>query len=88
MEAAMALIAFVVNLLCYAMVILILIRVAFSWISTNLNNRVSRFPFQFTEPLLRPVRNLLPGGGMGGLDFSPMIVTFGLLLIGQFVSNL
>ncbi|HEY8760186.1 MAG TPA: YggT family protein [Candidatus Dormibacteraeota bacterium] len=84
----MALIAFVVNLLCYAMVILILIRVAFSWISTNLNNPVYRFAFQFTEPLLRPVRNLLPGGGMGGLDFSPMIVTFGLLLIGQFVSNL
>ena len=84
----MAVIAQIVNLICYAMVILILIRVAFSWISTNFNNPIYRFSFQLTEPLLRLVRNLLPGGGMGGLDFSPMIVTFGLLLIGQFVSNL
>jgi YggT family protein len=84
----MALIAQAVNLLCYAMVILILIRVAFSWISTDYNNPIYRFAFQLTEPLLRPVRNLLPGGRMGGLDFSPMIVSFGLLLIGRFVSGL
>ncbi len=84
----MAAIAQIVNLICYALVILIFIRVAFSWISRDFNNPIYRFTFQLTEPILRPVRNLLPGGGMGGLDFSPMIVSFGLLLIGQFVSQL
>ena len=77
----------IVNFLCYAMVILIFIRVAFSWISTDFNNPIYRFAFQLTEPLLRPIRNLMPGRGIG-LDFSPMIVSFGLLLIGQFVSQL
>jgi YggT family protein len=88
MTAAMALIAGIVNLICYALVILILVRVTFSWVSRDYGNPIYRFTFQLTEPILRPVRNLLPGGGMGGLDFSPMIVTFGLLLIGQIVSQL
>jgi YggT family protein len=84
----MTVIGQVVNLLCVAMVILIFIRVAFSWISRDYNNPIYRFTYQLTEPLLRPVRNLLPGGGVGGLDFSPMIVSFGLLLVGQFVGQL
>ena len=83
----MTIIAQVVNFVCYAMVILIFIRVAFTWISRDFSNPIYRYSYQFTEPLLRPVRNLLPGGGMG-LDFSPMIVSFGLLMVGQFVAQL
>ena len=83
----MTIIAQVVNFVCYAMVILIFIRVAFTWISRDFSNPIYRYSYQFTEPLLRPVRNLLPGGGMG-LDFSPMIVSFGLLLVGQLVGQL
>ena len=83
----MTIIAQVVNFVCYAMVVLIFIRVAFTWISRDFSNPIYRYSYQFTEPLLRPVRNLLPGGGMG-LDFSPMIVSFGLLLVGQFVAQL
>jgi YggT family protein len=83
----MALIAQLVNFLVYAMVVLIFIRVVFTWISRDLSNPIYRYSYQLTEPLLRPVRNLLPGGGIG-LDFSPMIVSFALLLIGQFVSSI
>ena len=82
----MALIAQAVNLLCYAMVILIFIRVAFSWVSRDFGNPIYRFTFQATEPLLRPVRERMPGGGMG-LDFSPMIVSFLLLFVSQLVSR-
>jgi YggT family protein len=84
----MALIGQIVNFLVYAMVVLIFVRVAFTWISRDLGNPIYRFAYQLTEPLLRPVRNLLPGGGMGGLDFSPMIVSFVLLLVGQYVSSI
>jgi YggT family protein len=84
----MSLIGQVLNFLCVAMVILIFIRVAFSWISRDYSNPIYRYSYQLTEPLLRPVRSLLPGGGVGGLDFSPMIVSFALLLIGQFVGQL
>ena len=83
----MVLIAQLVNFLIYAMVVLIFIRVAFTWISRDLSNPIYRYSYLLTEPLLRPVRNLLPGGGIG-LDFSPMIVSFLLLLIGQFVSSI
>ena len=84
----MSVIGQVLNFLCVAMVILIFIRVAFSWISRDYSNPIYRYSYQLTEPLLRPVRSLLPGGGVGGLDFSPMIVSFALLLIGQFVGQL
>lgn len=77
-----------VSTVCYAMVVLIFVRVAFSWISRDFSNPIYRFCFQLTEPLLRPVRTLLPGGGMGGLDFSPMIVSFALLMIVGFVNQL
>ncbi len=72
----------------YALVVLIFIRVAFTWISRDTSNPIYRFSFQLTEPLLRPVRSLMPGGGMGGLDFSPMIVSFALLMIVGFVNQL
>ena len=83
----MVLIAQLVNFLVYAMVVLIFIRVVFTWISRDLGNPIYRITYQLTEPLLRPVRNLLPGGGIG-LDFSPMIVSFVLLLVAQFVSSI
>jgi len=84
----MGVISALVSTVCYALVILIFVRVAFSWISRDFNNPIYRFTYQLTEPLLRPVRNLLPGGGMGGLDFSPMVVSFGLLIIVSFVNRL
>jgi len=83
----MTAIASLINLACWVMIILIFVRVAFTWVSRDLGNPIFRFCFQATEPLLRPVRNLLPGGGMGGLDFSPMIVSFGLIFLSQLVSN-
>ena len=83
----MTAIASLVNLACWVMIILIFVRVAFTWVSRDYDNPIFRVSYQATEPLLRPVRNLLPGGGMGGLDFSPMIVSFGLLFLSQFVSN-
>lgn len=86
--AEMNIVTALISTVCYAMVVLILIRVAFSWISRNYSNPIYRFSFQLTEPVLRPVRKLLPGGGMGGLDFSPMIVSFALFMIIGFVRNL
>jgi YggT family protein len=35
-----------------------------------------RFVYQMTEPIMAPVRNVMPS--MGGLDLSPIIVLFGI----------
>ncbi len=55
--------------------ILILIRVFMSWIRPQgyspLYNRFARLVVQLTEPLLEPIRSILPM--MGPLDLSPMI---------------
>lgn len=36
-----------------------------------------------TEPVLRPIRNVLPN--LGGLDLSPLVVFFGILFIESFI---
>lgn len=47
-------------------------RVLMSWVDPTGRNRISAFLIQATEPLLGPVRRLLPQTGM--IDFSPLIV--------------
>ena len=54
-----------------------------SWVSPDPRNPIVMFLRQVTEPVLRPVRNLLPPWKTGGLDLSPLIV----LLVIQFVER-
>jgi YggT family protein len=56
----------------YLFIIVLLIRVIFSWVSPFPTNPVSRLAFQVTEPVLAPVRRLLPP--VSGLDLSPLVV--------------
>jgi len=65
----------IVNLLVLvvqAFLIVVLIRVVFSFVSPFPTNPVSRFAWQVTEPVLAPIRRLLPP--MSGIDFSPLVV--------------
>ena len=45
-----------------------------SWVTPNPYNPVVRLLRRLTEPLLAPIRQLLPPWKTFGLDFSPMIV--------------
>ena len=65
------------SLLLVALWLLILGRVLMSWFDPSRSNQVSRFLIQATEPLLAPIRRLLPQTGM--FDFSALIV---LLVLG------
>jgi len=67
--------AFLVNFLRFLLIglwVLIFARVILSWIDPGGRGRVSAFVIQTTEPILAPVRRLLPKTGM--LDLSPLIV--------------
>ncbi|MCD1127237.1 YggT family protein [Jinshanibacter sp. LJY008] len=50
---------------------IIIIRALMSWISQG-RNPVDQLLIQLTEPLLSPIRRLLPS--MGGIDLSPMVL--------------
>lgn len=66
----------------YSMVVLV--AVVASWVQLSPYHPVMRVVGALTEPILRPIRRTVPT--LGGLDFSPMILLFGLqLLKGLFV---
>lgn len=57
----------------------IIIVIVISWVAPNGPNPVGQLLYSITEPVLGPARRLLPP--MGGIDFSPMLVMFGLHVV-------
>jgi YggT family protein len=75
--------AFVVNFarfLCLGLELLILARVILSWTDPAGRGTIASFVTSMTEPILAPIRRLLPR--TGALDLSPLVViiAIGLLL--------
>jgi len=66
-----------------AVSLLVLGRVLVSWLDTGRSSQLSAFLFAATEPILAPIRRLLPQTGM--LDLSPMIVLLVLSVVLQAV---
>jgi YggT family protein len=66
-----------IQLLLLALWALVLGRVLMSWVDPTGRNQLSAFLIQLTEPLLAPVRRMLPASGM--MDWSGLIV---LLVLG------
>ncbi|MBA3626931.1 MAG: YggT family protein [Chloroflexi bacterium] len=60
-----------------ALWLVVLGRVLVSWVDPQFGNPVSRFLFETTEPLLAPVRKVMPQTGM--FDFAPLVL---LLVLG------
>jgi YggT family protein len=53
--------------------------VIISWIKLPPDNPIASFLHSMTEPLLSPIRQIMPE--MGGLDFSPLVLLFGIRLV-------
>lgn len=76
----MALIHFIFNALIQFYVVVIFVTVIMSWlVAFNVINRHNQFVdaiwrtcIALTEPLLKPIRRMLPS--MGGIDISPIIL--------------
>jgi len=51
--------------------LLILARILMSWVQVDRDNVVVKLIFDLTEPILAPLRRILPSAGM--FDFSPMV---------------
>ncbi|MBO0703241.1 MAG: YggT family protein [Candidatus Dormibacteraeota bacterium] len=61
-----------VSLVIFLFEICLLGRAIFSWIEPFPRNAVHRFFVQVTEPVVRPVRRVIPP--LGGLDLSVLVV--------------
>jgi YggT family protein len=69
--AAVALIGYVLYGLISFYILLVFIRIIFSWGMVSYANRVMRFLINATEPLLGPLRRIVPP--LGAFDISPII---------------
>jgi len=67
-----------VNVLSGALTLAIFGRVLLAWVPTRLPLGLNAFIFGVTEPILGPIRRLLPAAG--GMDFSPFVALIGIQL--------
>lgn len=68
----MAVLGFLLNGLLSIFSLFILMRIIFSWGQVSYGNRVMRFLYHTTEPLLGPLRRMLPPLA-GWIDLSPFV---------------
>ena len=54
-------------------------RVIISWLNVSPTNPIASVIYQVTEPILAPLRRVLPRVGM--LDFSPMVAIFIIIIV-------
>ena len=72
-----------VQLLFDLYIIVLLARVLLSWVQVDPRNPVVNLIHQLTEPLLAPIRRMLPQSG--SVDFSPMVAFIVVLIAEQIV---
>ena len=77
-------IGFIISGLLSIYILLIVIRIIFSWGMLSYRNRVMRFLVDVTEPLLGPLRRMIPR--LGWLDISPLVAILILMLFQQAVA--
>jgi len=62
----------------------IIIRALVSWVNPDPYNPIVQFLYKITEPVLNPVRRLIPVYNMG-IDLSPLIVILILIFLRSFL---
>ena len=67
--------------------LVLLLRVLLSWFRIDpYNNPFARILYQLTEPVLQPIREVLPSAGM--MDFSPIVAFLLLFALRQVLTIL
>ena len=71
------------ELLCEVLTLAILVRVIMSWFSQRPTNMLTNILYRVTEPILAPLRRIIPRVGM--LDFTPLVAVILLQIIATFL---
>ena len=64
---------------------LILIRALISWINPDPYNPIVQFLYKTTEPILYPIRKILPLNFRFGIDISPIIAFLVIIFLESFL---
>ncbi|MFB0559452.1 MAG: YggT family protein [Dehalococcoidales bacterium] len=70
-----------VRILCEVLSLAIIFRAILSWFSPRPTNILSVILYRITEPLLAPLRRIIPRAGM--FDFTPLVAIILLQLIAR-----
>lgn len=68
-----------INILFWVLYLAILGRIIISWINLSPDNPIVALLYGITEPILAPIRRVLPSMGM--LDLSPMVALIVIIII-------
>ncbi len=77
-------VATILNIVVTILIWLIIISAVISWVNPDPYNPIVQFLYRTTEPILRPLRRLVPIRGVP-IDFSPMIAILILIFLRFFV---
>ncbi len=72
-----------INYLCQALALIILIRAILSWFPVSPHNPIMVLLYRITEPILAPLRRIIPRIGM--VDITPAIAIIILLIIASVI---
>lgn len=75
-----------IDLLLTIYIWIIIARAIISWVNPSPFHPVVRFLYRVTEPVLAPVRRIVPP--IAGIDVSPVIVIFIIFVIQNFLNYL
>uniref|UniRef100_A0A7V5XGG8 YggT family protein n=1 Tax=Thermodesulfobacterium geofontis TaxID=1295609 RepID=A0A7V5XGG8_9BACT len=75
-----------IDLLLTIYVWIIIARAIISWVNPSPYHPLVRFLYKVTEPVLAPVRKIIPP--IGGIDISPVIVIFIIFVIKNLLHRL
>ena len=77
--------AYVLNVFLTIFYWLILVRAVVSWVNPDPYNSIVQFLYKATEPILQPIRRILPVSFKIGIDISPLIAFFIILFVRGFL---
>ena len=73
-------IAHILDMLLGMVIFLVIARAVISWVNADPYNPIVRFLISTTEPLIQPIRKVIPVL-KGGLDLSPIVLLLALYFI-------
>ena len=80
-------VANIFNILLTIVYWLILIRALISWVNPDPYNPIVQFLYKITEPILYPIRKMLPPTLGFGIDISPIIAFLAIMFLRSFLVN-